>query len=310
MHLPKLKMSREQFYEIQYLTNKCDKEISGMGTIIIDKDHNFVVEKLFLLNQECSGAATDLDAAAVNKCLYDTRECQGTLSFWWHSHVNMGAFFSGQDKTTIQEHGSNGFMLGLVINKRGEYKIALGTSKPRIYTETGIDLLITENIDASLTERLDREYLEKVRFTSYANNAGLSPRSRYYGYEDDYMNYGEDIPQPMIYSDKGKWIDNPEYIAYKARQTKLRNAEDKKTQENDKLARGNLQQRSEQELKEAVEYDEKTQKIGEEFDALDDSKRLKIFAMYEQWFCDKATDIDDLREFYISHVMSIGDIKW
>lgn len=72
-----------------------------------------------------------MDAASIAKAMYETRDDEGMFNFWWHSHVNMGVFWSGTDMDTIRQIGSQGFVVATVFNKKNEMLDAKKWGKAR-----------------------------------------------------------------------------------------------------------------------------------------------------------------------------------
>ncbi len=115
-------LSSESYAKICNWVDLCSKEISGLGTIEIRED-SIYVDQVYLLDQEVTGADTDIDSVAIAKLLGNLpKSSKNRLRFWWHSHVNMGVFWSGTDETCIKALRGEGFILSIVFNKKGEYK--------------------------------------------------------------------------------------------------------------------------------------------------------------------------------------------
>lgn len=114
----------EVYTQIDYYVQNSDIEVSGLGRIKKHDDGTLEVVKVYLVEQENSAATTDLDGNAVASLMYQTREDEGMLNFWWHSHVNMDVFWSGTDMDTIHQIGANGFVLATVFNKKREMRSA------------------------------------------------------------------------------------------------------------------------------------------------------------------------------------------
>lgn len=168
MTKPRLFIPRKVHQKIMHFVSKCDLEVSGMGLCSYVADGNyFWVRDVYLLEQEVGSAHTDIDAKALGKleyeCLRDKRE--GDLNFWWHSHVNMNVFWSGQDTETITNIGKNGYCLATVFNKRGEMRSAVSFASQ--FGTMLVDELETKVYDAepskSDLEQWDAEIKAKVR---------------------------------------------------------------------------------------------------------------------------------------------------
>lgn len=111
--------------EIMFHVHKSDVEISGLGRVTRTSAGNLQVTKVYLLEQENSAVTTDICPEALAKLQYESREDEGDLNFWWHSHVNMGCNWSGTDTDTFEEFGKQGMLVGTVFNKKGEFRSAL-----------------------------------------------------------------------------------------------------------------------------------------------------------------------------------------
>jgi hypothetical protein len=179
--------------QIMFYVNNTDIEISGLGRIQRDSLGNMVVTKVYLLDQENSAATTDLSEDAVSKCLFETRQDAGDLNFWWHSHVNMGVFWSGTDMATIEQFGSKGYLLATVFNKKGEHRTAYYQGDngfiPKLFVDdisTSFDQLPTT---AQATAWLE-EIKTKAKKKEFKPAAGLGRYTNQdYLWQDDYDYY-------------------------------------------------------------------------------------------------------------------------
>lgn len=125
--------------EIQFIVDNCPVEVSGLGNVVYDAEENaYRVVSIVLLDQEVGAAHTDIDDDAVAQAVYDLRESEGELAFWWHSHVNMDTFWSSTDRNTMQEIGKNGLCVAVVFNKKEEMRGAIVMS-PENYPSYTLD---------------------------------------------------------------------------------------------------------------------------------------------------------------------------
>lgn len=156
--------------EIMHYVHKSHLEISGLGRIEKDSAGNMVVTKVYLLKQENTGASTDICESAASDLLYESREDKGDLNFWWHSHVNMGVFWSGTDMATIRQFGGKGYLLSTVFNKKGEHRSSYFQGNNGFLPELFIDELKTEFThipSKSECDRWDAEYAVKCAPKKY-----------------------------------------------------------------------------------------------------------------------------------------------
>jgi hypothetical protein len=167
----KVFITPEVHAQIKYFVDKSNIEISGLGRIERDSNNNMVVTKVYLLKQENGATSTDICEQAAAQLMYETREDKGSLNFWWHSHVNMGTFWSTTDMDTIKQFGKNGFLLSTVFNKKGEFRTS--------YFQGGTDFLPSLFIDQIPTEfsfipsieqtkEWEKEYEEKCKPKTYS----------------------------------------------------------------------------------------------------------------------------------------------
>lgn len=193
----KIMLSPEVYSEVMYLVNKCDKEISGLGKVKIVGDKVYVV-KQYLLEQEVTGTTTDIDENAVSKLLYEAYKdgglAEGELLWWWHSHVDMGVFWSGTDHATIKEFGKNGRIFATVFNKKREMRSAYYQAGTEQYPQMFIDSIETEidmRLPDSRTKELEQEFEAKVKSKVW--------RGRFRGVDDNIL------PQTEVFKKrKGK----------------------------------------------------------------------------------------------------------
>jgi hypothetical protein len=120
----KLTLTHQARMDIQHYVRHCDYEIGGFGYVKMDSNGNFKVDEIFLVEQEVSGASVDFADSgleyAINKAVADDR--LEDLKFCWHSHVEMGAFWSSTDDEMIanMNNGMTPYLVSLVQNKKGE----------------------------------------------------------------------------------------------------------------------------------------------------------------------------------------------
>lgn len=203
-----IQIPRNVRLKIDYIVEKCDKEVSGLGTVLFDKAMNaYIVQEIYLLDQEVGAAHTDIDDNAITKAMYELRESEGELCFWWHSHVNMDTFWSHQDHDTIDMIARNGLCVAAVFNKKGSVRGAIAIT-PDNAPAYKLDNVTVENLDYydfDLAE-MDAEIKAKVRVKAYAPMIGRwDSKAGRMVYDTDMYNKGWD--DGMI-DDGGFWDDD------------------------------------------------------------------------------------------------------
>jgi hypothetical protein len=161
---------------IQAYVDNYHQEISGVGYVKV-VNGNAVITKVLLPKQKCTPTSTDLDeddlGTLLGMSIMPDNIQYGELKFWWHSHVDMGVFWSGTDNDTMKKFGKHGWIVASVFNKKKEVRSAYMQGGveglPSIFvdnvdTVTPEDTLSKEEIDA-IKKEID-EKVQKPVFTS------------------------------------------------------------------------------------------------------------------------------------------------
>jgi len=184
-----------------------DTEISGLGLVSMqtfDDGADFIIEDLFLLDQECTVSQTTLDPNAIGELMIQLIQQGvdlGKLKLWWHSHQKMTVFWSGTDNGTISQLGQE-WMLSIVGNHRGQILARVDIYKPfpvtihqiQIVPVGAVDLEMENEVAREVSEKVTQMYMPPVRLRRpvYSNN----------GYSDTYEDEGamdDDYDTPTYY---------------------------------------------------------------------------------------------------------------
>lgn len=103
-----------------------DTEIGGFGYCTSPDPGIVVVDTILLAPQEVSGAGVDFKDDAMMYMIEKAAE-DGRLEdarFSWHSHVNMGVYWSNTDEEGVRDYEKSGmpWLVSVVANKKGEAK--------------------------------------------------------------------------------------------------------------------------------------------------------------------------------------------
>lgn len=126
MNKPRVLIPLDSWRTMSAYVDLVDTEITGFFDVDFDEEQwAFVVGKVYLVKQEAGGADVEMDEDALADFTFQMiKEGKDQLPRgWWHSHVNMGVFFSGTDDTTINTDFKNdSFTVSIVVNKKREHK--------------------------------------------------------------------------------------------------------------------------------------------------------------------------------------------
>ena len=132
-----------------------DREVSGWALVKLVKGA-FHVYKAFLPEQVSSAGLTTIKPEATAR-LYESlqtrhgmeryMEMAGDLKCWWHSHVDMGVFWSGTDDHQARRNAENNgdWGLSIVVNKRGEYRCRVDFVDPVKVMLDGLKIKLVSN---------------------------------------------------------------------------------------------------------------------------------------------------------------------
>lgn len=170
----KLIVPRDIMDKISWWMHKAENEVSGFGSLDFDeKTNTFTVRDAILLKQEVGPASAEIDPHAMAKAMFRMKDERNGLKWHWHSHVNMGVFWSADDMEIIRSLGQRGWILATVFNYAEEHRTAYFTQsrvpnpigKDSILHDVFMDDLPTTVINyipKVLHEAWDAEYAENV----------------------------------------------------------------------------------------------------------------------------------------------------
>ena len=128
-------------------SDKWGTEIGGMAVTIQNEDGDWTIKDPVIMKQEVSSALCELDktelAAYYSKMAIKYKK-KNMRFCWWHSHAEMGAFWSGTDINTIDEYEDGDLSFALVVNVKEEYKCRVSVWKPFVM-HTDVELNILDN---------------------------------------------------------------------------------------------------------------------------------------------------------------------
>jgi hypothetical protein len=162
---PRVAIPEKVWKRLLAYIDACPMEVGGLGTIEW-QDGKLVVTDVFLLEQAVSGVSTVIGHAAVAKFLVGwVREGKdpAILRFWWHSHADMGVFWSETDMETIRQFTQGNWLVSLVGNRRHETRTRITTNEPFPFAVDFIPVEVLADIDEAVVKAAREEVANKVR---------------------------------------------------------------------------------------------------------------------------------------------------
>jgi len=158
-----IKISSDAYLKLKYYVTNSDDEVSGLGKCE-NINGNITITDILLFEQKVSSASTVLDEEAMAKFMNDRMVAGDDISkytVWWHSHANMGVFWSITDEVTITSLDQHSFIISLVTNKELEMLVRLDMNRP-LEVSVNCGISISQVDDEELELQCIDELEEKV----------------------------------------------------------------------------------------------------------------------------------------------------
>lgn len=153
-----------------------DSEIAGMGSIELSESGDITLTDVMIYEQDVTGGTADLSSEAIAKWQSELVKAGGSpkkWKLWWHSHVNMPAFFSGIDTATMDRQTEGDFMVSLVVNKRRERLCRMDVYRPFRMKQENVSIEI-QGVEAyAIPAEIIAEVAEKVKSKIYKPTIGF-----------------------------------------------------------------------------------------------------------------------------------------
>jgi hypothetical protein len=200
--MPSILISKEAYDTMFYIVSESPEEVSWLGTVRRD-GMTFLIEEVFLFDQEVSGTHTRMDPESVGAFFAQLASQPGgvekanAIRFWGHSHVNMGVTPSGSygrgdygDLSCMYRFGESAeyFIMG-IANKQGNFRFEI------FFYDTGVRVVdvewsLYEPEQGELRAKIAKELEQKVRRPAPVVNMqfGFGHHYRHFGAEGGYNN--------------------------------------------------------------------------------------------------------------------------
>ena len=151
---PDVYIDAQAMAKLRAWTHHAEGEVSGLGLIDVTREGECIssleVTDVFILKQECTSVSTELDPGAIGELLVDLSQKgkEHELRVWWHSHADMGVFWSSTDDTNIQRLATEDFLVSIVLNKAWETRVRVDWFAPARVTFDDLPLHVLLPDDA------------------------------------------------------------------------------------------------------------------------------------------------------------------
>lgn len=215
------------YAKIMAWVQECKIECSGLGKVKRMPNGEFHVVDAMLLKQECNAVHTTLDAQAIGKAMFEMKDTEGDLNWWWHSHVDMPCQWSGTDHSTMDSFTDDGYVLSTVFNKKHDTRSAYTQKSkgvfPDLFTDnipTQIKYLVTAEEKKAWKKELDEKVTEEVSVMGTGFGwQGTSSTSSEPAYGDDFYKEYCDKKKEMVWpwqlhTSHHQYFSHAEFIDY------------------------------------------------------------------------------------------------
>ncbi len=163
-----IEMDKKIYDKLFLYIEHCDQEIAGFGRV--KRNGNvYEIYDVFIVDQEVTSTSASLTAESIGAAMSEIVAQGGQIDdvyFHWHSHVNMDVFWSGTDENAIATLELP-FLISLVGNKRGQYKLRIDSRDPFYLCIDDMALKVIEKKDVLLEELVKAEIASKVKTEVY-----------------------------------------------------------------------------------------------------------------------------------------------
>jgi len=133
---PRVLITPDAYKRMNLYIEIAPKEVGWLGTVKRLANGDFLIEEVFLVEQEVTGVETEMSVAGREKLVLELLaggdpglDKANTLHFWGHSHVRMSTGPSGTDENTMVQFGGEGhpyYIRGIFTKLgRGEFTLYL-----------------------------------------------------------------------------------------------------------------------------------------------------------------------------------------
>jgi len=145
-------------------------EIGGMSVCYKDKDGDWIVTDPVIIKQEVTGGTCDLDKEELAHyyCKAAKKHAKKEFRFcWWHSHHNMGVFWSSTDIKGINEYSDGDLSFALVVNLKRENLFRTSIWSPVIMHEDTTLQIMERRVKSTIPKKILEEVEELCNHTTH-----------------------------------------------------------------------------------------------------------------------------------------------
>ncbi len=190
-----VRLNYNAYSKLRGYINNVENEVGGLGSVFI-KGQSLIVKDIFLIEQEVSGASTNLSADGLAKFYQERlkankKDDMGSYKLWWHSHYNFNTFWSKTDDDTIdgfdQETKEDNWFLSIVGNQEGELLTRLDVFRPFRFTYNDVPMfndILDPKVEVDLLSEIEKKVKDKVVPVQVAThgNGLYDSRGKYIGF--------------------------------------------------------------------------------------------------------------------------------
>ncbi len=191
-------------------------EISGLGRAKFDQSTGiWYVDDVKIFEQEVSGAETEMNTEMIAKFITELVRADENVEdwcVWWHSHADMGVFWSGTDTDYMNNSRAGDVLLSIVTNKKGEYKARIDIHKYGIFQDNlplSIEMFSQEVLDEVIAE-VEQKVTKKVYPVVYHGKKHKKGKFTY-----NQKQFKQQYDEPVV--DVDRWRDIEEESEYQAK---------------------------------------------------------------------------------------------
>lgn len=169
--------------QLDYMTVKFDAEVACWLAGEVNGDGSIVVDDILIPEQEVTTGDVDVKEEALLKMRKEYGKRCARIVGHFHSHCNMGNFWSAVDATMMNQYSKGREFTAFIVGSKRDYKCRVVLTKP-----FGIvlnDVKVNVSVDSKFEDALKKELAKKVTKKSWGGTGVV-----YGGYGKGYTKDG------------------------------------------------------------------------------------------------------------------------
>ena len=212
---PRIFINPEVYDTMYHIVDLAEGEVGWLGTVKVLPSGAYLIEEIFLLQQEVSMVTTDLSKKGKSELIKELISKGGDekldrLYFWGHSHVDFGTTPSPKDEAQFRKFEDDGcpYMIMGIFNKLGRAEFTFFDFEAGVRIDD-VRWSIYKDVSDDRRDAIKAEMAEKLTEADVVDYAGTGEDQPPYLSVSPAFNFQTDVSNVVYVYEKGGGDDNP-----------------------------------------------------------------------------------------------------